>query len=128
MMNGPSQKGRTEITKKSKEFMTPAVADEKDGTIQRQTLIIESQAHQIKELTETMKSKELMTPAVADEKDRTIQRQTLIIESQAHQIKELTETMKSKELMTPAVADEKDNHPATDPDHRKPGPANKGAD
>ncbi|CAH2014128.1 unnamed protein product [Acanthoscelides obtectus] len=48
MMNGASQKERTEITKKSKELMTPAVADEKDGTIQRQTLIIESQAQQIK--------------------------------------------------------------------------------
>ncbi|CAH1972471.1 unnamed protein product [Acanthoscelides obtectus] len=86
MMNGSSQKERTEITKKSKELMAPAVADEKDGTIQRQTLTIESQAQQIKELTETMKSKKLMTPAVADEKDRTIQRQTLSIESQAQQI------------------------------------------
>ncbi|CAH1999623.1 unnamed protein product [Acanthoscelides obtectus] len=40
---------------KSKELMTPPIADKKDRTIQRLTLIIESQAQQLKELTETVK-------------------------------------------------------------------------
>ncbi|CAH1962124.1 unnamed protein product [Acanthoscelides obtectus] len=54
----------------SKELMTPAVTDEKGRTIQRQTLIIESQAQQIKELTETVRDQN--TKIVPDHPGNTV--------------------------------------------------------